>query len=297
MTNEEIAPEPDLKKIVWLASYPKSGNTWFRAFLTALLNDGDLDINQMKTDGIFSSRFIFDNSTDLDSTDLYDEEVKNMLPDVFCDMAQWYLKKNLFIKIHDAYTLNIQNNPIVPTEPTRCALYFIRNPLDVVASFANHNNGTLDEAIHIMNKPKGSLARQKGNFNVNNQFNQLMLSWSGHVESWTNDLPFPVLVLRYEDMLADGLATFTKAVEFMGIEVQPGQVEKAIIASNFEKLKEKEQEKGFGEKNVKSESFFRKGKSGGWKEELNAEQIQSIITNHKSVMEKYGYPTTVDSES
>ncbi|WP_448700151.1 sulfotransferase domain-containing protein [Mucilaginibacter sp. AW1-3] len=294
MSNEET---PEQQKIVWLASYPKSGNTWFRAFLTALLNEGEIDINQMKTDGIFSSRFIFDNSTDLDSTYLYDEEVKNMLPDVFRDMASWYQKKHLFIKIHDAYALNTENNPIVPTEPTRCAIYFIRNPLDVVASFANHNNGTLDEAIGIMNKPKGSLARQKGNFNVNNQFRQLMYSWSGHVESWTADLPFPVLVLRYEDMLHDGLATFTKAVEFMGIDVQPGQVENAIIASNFEKLKEKEKEKGFGEKNVKSESFFRKGKSGGWKDELNAEQIQSIITHHKAVMEKYGYPTVIDAES
>ena len=95
MRNEETS---ELKKIVWLASYPKSGNTWFRAFLTALLNDGDLDINQMKTDGIFSSRFIFDNSTDLDSTYLYDEEVKNMLPEVFCDMAQCIKKRTCLLK-------------------------------------------------------------------------------------------------------------------------------------------------------------------------------------------------------
>jgi len=296
MSSEET-PQPEQKKIVWLASYPKSGNTWFRAFITALLNDGDLDINQMKTDGIYSSRFIFDNSTDSDSTYYYDEEVKNMLPEVFCDMAQWYQKKHLFIKIHDAYTFNTEGNPIVPAEPTRCALLFIRNPLDVVASFANHNNGTNDEAIHIMNKPNGSLARQKNNFNVNNQFRQLMLSWSGHEQSWTADnVPFPVMVIRYEDMLHNGLETFTKAVEFMGIEVQPGQIERAIVNSNFERLKEKEKEKGFGEKNVKSESFFRKGKSGGWKEELNAEQIQSIITHHKDVMEKYNYPTTFDAE-
>jgi hypothetical protein len=294
MSIDEITTE---QKIVWLASYPKSGNTWFRAFLTALLNDGDLDINQMKVDSIFSSRAIFDNSTDLDSTYLYDEEVKNMLPEVFCDLASCYPKKHLFIKIHDAYALNTQNSPIVPTQPTRCAVYFIRNPLDVVASFANHNDITFDEAIHEMSSPNAALSNQIGNLNVNHHFRQLMFSWSGHVESWTNNLPFPVLVLRYEDMLADGLATFTKAVEFMGIDVQPGQVENAIIASNFERLKEKEKEKGFFEKNRKMESCFRKGKSGGWKEELKAEQVQSIIIHHKAVMEKHGYSTIIDSES
>src|SRR5258706_1512744 len=94
------------KKIIWLASYPKSGNTWFRAFLTALLGNGDLNINQMKTDGIFSSRGIFDDATDMDSTYLLDSEVKLLLPEVFTHVISQYEKDRLFVKIHDAYTLN-----------------------------------------------------------------------------------------------------------------------------------------------------------------------------------------------
>jgi hypothetical protein len=288
MDNPTIETYP--KKIVWLASYPKSGNTWFRAFITALLGNGDLDINMMKTDGIFSSRHIFNDATDTDSTYLYDSEVKNMLPDVFTHVSSLYLKDKLFVKIHDAYTTNLSGNPIVPEEPTFCALYFIRNPLDVAGSFANHNAGTIDESIQIMNNPKGSLAKQPRNFNINNQFKQLMLSWSGHAESWTNNLPFPVMVIRYEDMLSDALNTFTKAVEFMGIEKTAEEIEKAIFESRFDKLKEQEKEKGFGEKNKRSESFFRSGKSGGWVNELNAEQIKSIVENHKEVMLKYNYP-------
>src|SRR5690554_5847280 len=156
------------KKIVWLASYPKSGNTWFRAFLSALLGDGELNINEMKTDGIFSSRGIFDSCTDLDSTYLRDEEIKVLLPDVFCNVAAEYEKERLFIKIHDAYTYNQFEQPIVPTQPSYGALYFIRNPLDIVASLANHNGSTIDQAITLMNNSKGCLARQRNNLNVNN---------------------------------------------------------------------------------------------------------------------------------
>src|ERR1700744_765885 len=139
MENKETAVGE--KKIIWLASYPKSGNTWFRAFLTALLGDGDLNINMMKTDGIFSSRGIFDDATDMDSTYLYDDEVKQALPEVFTHVVSQYAKPRLFVKIHDAYTMSVDGTPIIPAEPTLCALYFIRNPLDVAGSFANHNAG------------------------------------------------------------------------------------------------------------------------------------------------------------
>jgi hypothetical protein len=288
---EEIPADP--KKIVWLASYPKSGNTWFRAFLTALLGDGTLDINMMKTDGIFSSRRIFDDATDMDSTYLYDDEVKQMLPEVFTEVVSQYTRPRLFVKIHDAYSKNIDGTPIIPAEPTLCALYFIRNPLDVAGSFANHNAGSIDESIDIMNKPRGMLAKQKrlrGEMNTNYQFAQLMYSWSGHAESWTNtEVPFPVLVLRYEDMLHDTLKTFSKAVTFMGLEKTAQEIEKAIHESRFEKLKEQEEKRGFMEKNRKSESFFRSGKAGGWKNELTPQQIRSIVDNHRTVMEKYCY--------
>lgn len=119
---EEKSIEP---KIVWLASYPKSGNTWFRAFLTALLGDGDLNINQMRTDGIFSSRHIFDDATDMDSTYLYDSEVKQMLPDVFTHVVSQYAKPKLFVKVHDAYSINDAGIPIIPAEPTHLSLIHI----------------------------------------------------------------------------------------------------------------------------------------------------------------------------
>lgn len=277
------------KKIVWLASYPKSGNTWFRTFLTALLGNGDLNINEIKTDGIFSSREIFDSCTDLDSTELRDEEVKLLQPEVFCHLASINEKERLLIKIHDAYTYNQLKTPIVPALPTLCALYFIRNPLDIVASLANHNSSTLDEAIALMNNTKGCLASQKNNKNVNNQLRQLMLDWSGHVASWTSQTAFPVEVIRYEDMLTDTLATFTRAIEFMGIETSRERILKAIEETQFHKLKALEIAGGFKEKAQKSETFFRTGRAGNWTKELTPDQAETIIAQHEGMMKKYNY--------
>lgn len=275
-------------KIVWLASYPKSGNTWFRAFLSALMGEGKIEINNMKTDGIFSSREIFDYITDLDSRDLYDDEVKNMLPDVYRQLAA-ERKQTQLVKIHDAYTHNSKNETIVPEDVTHCAIYIIRNPLDVVASFANHNGSTIDEAIILMNNKKGSIARQHNNLNTANQLRQLMYDWSGHASSWI-DLPhFPVHIMRYEDMLSNPVGTFTKTLDAIGWSYPEDEIKAAIEASSFDKLSTQESDGGFYEKAKKSPKFFRNGISGNWRNELTTAQAKKILLAHETVMKQYEY--------
>lgn len=275
-------------KIIWLASYPKSGNTWFRAFLSALMGEGKIEINNMKTDGIFSSREIFDLITDLDSRDLYDEEIKNMLPDVYRQLAA-ERKQTQLVKVHDAYAWNDNNEAIIPADVTHCAVYIIRNPLDVVASLANHNGSTIDEAITLMNNKNGCLAYQRNNLNIANQLRQLMYDWSSHVTSWTELPDFPVYVIRYEDMLADPFNTFNNALKAIGWNYPKEKIEAAINASSFDKLKSQEKEAGFYEKSKKSPEFFRGGVSGNWRKELNDEQAKKILLNHEMVMKQYKY--------
>jgi hypothetical protein len=276
------------KKIVWLASYPKSGNTWLRAFITALLNDGDVDLNNMVSDQIFSSRTVLTESTDLDSTYLSNEEAKILQPQVFDHIANITEKERLFIKVHDAYTFNLNNLPLIPAGGTQCAIYIVRNPLDIAASLANHKDVNIDEAIGMLNDDNAKFSEQDNNLNIKVQFEQLLLTWSGHVESWTSGLPFPVLVMRYEDMLADTFNTFAAAVNFLGITVSNAQLEKAIAASDFKQLQQKEQENGFVER-THAESFFRKGKAGSWRDELTENQIGTILSHHRAVMDTYGY--------
>jgi hypothetical protein len=282
------------RNIVWLASYPKSGNTWFRFFLSALLSEADeVDVNGLKTDGIFGSREIFNAFTDLDSRYLYDEEVKQMLPHVYQQLSNEVYKPQ-YIKVHDACTLNKVKQPIIPVEATKAAVYIIRNPLDIVASFAHHMGTTIDEAVKQMNSSNASLATQRNNLNTTTQLKQTILSWSEHVESWTTHPSFPVLVIRYEDMLSSPLETFTKAVAFMGINTDPQRINVSIIASDFNKLRQKEDENGFKEKTPQAKRFFRSGSAGNWINELTKEQAVSIIHHHGHIMKKYGYDTSIE---
>jgi len=274
-------------KIVWLASYPKSGNTWFRCFLSALI-DGEVHINQLHTDGIFSSRGLFDRTFDIDSRLLNEDEVKNRMPRIIRHYAS-QSEKLLFCKIHDAYTINKKEEPIIPADVSQVVIYLIRNPLDVVASYANHMHRDIDYAIRAMNKDNGYLARQKNGLNVGNQFPQLMYSWSGHVRSWHDQHAIRVITIRYEDMKRDSLATFTKAIDAMGLNATEDQIQQAIDLTKFDRIKKFEQEKGFREKNFKSPSFFRKGQVGGYEKELTSEQMKLIIDKHRSVMGDFGY--------
>jgi hypothetical protein len=90
------------KQIVWLASYTKSGNTWFRSFLTALLKEKEVDLNQMATDGIFSGKNYVENILDLNSDYLSRQQIESYQRIAFTHLSATS-KKRLFIKIHDFF--------------------------------------------------------------------------------------------------------------------------------------------------------------------------------------------------
>ena len=226
--------------------------------------------------------------TNLDSSLLQTHEVHKLLPKVYRKIGE-NADKLLFVKVHDTFIHNRNDEPIIPLDTTHRIIYFIRNPLDIVSSFANHNAYSLKRTIKLMNNPQGTLALQEDGLQTNNQFPQLMFDWSGHVRSWTKNKRLNALVIRYEDMLQDGLTTFQKILKSIGLEATDEQVQTALDLCRFDKLQQNEQRSGFLEKNVDSNSFFRKGKAGAWQEELNPEQVQSIIEQHAKTMEIYGY--------
>ncbi len=274
--------------IVWLASYPKSGNTWFRVFLTNLLNktDTSADINNLYPSTIASSRQLFDDLSGIASADLLNEEIEALRCEIYRQEA---LETNdtIYHKIHDAYTHTNKGMPIIPPELTRAVLYFIRNPLDVAVSFAHHLATSIDKTINIMNNENYGFCYHKDR--PGNQLHQKLLSWSSHVKSWVDDSNLPLLVIRYEDMHANTFNTFKKAVTFIGLQASDDEIKTAIEKSRFENLKKQEEERGFREKNIKSECFFRKGLTGDWKNALNSRQINDIIRNHKKIMKRFGY--------
>ena len=165
-------------EIIWLASYPKSGNTWFRAFISNLLNEKETNINNMKTHGIFSSRPLFDQIAGVESSDLTFDEIDKLRPAVYNHMAQG-LKKNSYIKVHDGYTYLEDGAPLLGTVKAR-AVYIIRNPLDVAVSFANHLSLDLDKTIEIMGD--ADYAFCDNTKLLENQLRQKLLTWRGHGE-------------------------------------------------------------------------------------------------------------------
>ena len=276
-------------RIVWLASYPKSGNTWFRSFLTALQNDSELDINRMETDGIFSGKELLESVLDLDSDYIKANQIEAFQRLTFAHLSAT-AKKPLFVKIHDAFTFSaIDKASLIPESPTKVAIYFVRNPLDVILSFANHTGKDIETTIErFMVNEKGQIGAKKSN-SPNSQFNQPLGTWSMHVESWLTKPRFPVHFMRYEDMKTKPFETFKAAVEAIGMEVTDEQIQGAIEATEFEKLQKKEQEKGFKEKLIPTSNFFFKGQVGRWKEELTPAQIERIRTVNEPMMRYFGY--------
>jgi len=274
--------------IIWLASYPKSGNTWFRIFLTNLLQDRDnsVSINELEDMPIASDRGIFDENVGIEASDLTADEIDLLRPSLYRSLAK-NTKERTYIKIHDAYTEVADNTPLIPAEATAGAFYFVRNPLDVAVSFAHHSGWNYDTAIANMAEETFSFCRKSDR--LHNQLRQKLLSWSGHALSWVDGARFPVCLLRYEDMKLRPVETFTRAVRFAGLPHTDEQIRKALEFSSFDIVQKQEEQRGFREKSPASNRFFRKGMIGSWREELTAEQARRIVHDHGEVMRRFGY--------
>jgi hypothetical protein len=276
------------KGIFWLSSYPKSGNTWFRIVLANLLNTTSkpVDLNELQTGSIASARGWVDQVLGFDSADLDHDEIDQLRPAIYKWLGE-QLNETGYHKIHDAYTYLNESTPLIPTDGCLGAIYFIRNPLDVAISFANHSNCSIDEAINLMGKPQYAFCKSKYKQPV--QLRQKLLSWSLHVHSWTTVPDFNVLVLRYEDMKLTPLKTFTQAIRFLQLNSSSDDIAKALDNAHIDKLQLQEEQSGFHERPAKVARFFRKGIVGDWQTTLSITQIKRIINDHGELMKKYGY--------
>lgn len=276
------------KNIVWLASYPKSGNTWFRMFLANYLKNSvtPVSLEEIERTPIASDAIGFEEISGLNPFELTPDEVDIYRPEMY-----HYLSENeeteasiLYKKTHDAYIHNAQNIPLFPKEVSKGAVYFVRNPLDVCVSYANHSAGKIERTVQFLQNEKAQLDGKK-----TGQLRQLMFSWKNHIKSWQHQNQIPVHIVRYEDMKQDPIATFGSIIRFLGLEYEEERLKRAIINSDFKLLQQMEQEKGFNEKMQKCESFFWKGKIGNYKEHLSEAQIQELVSYHYDTMKEFGY--------
>lgn len=274
---------------VWLASYPKSGNTWFRVFITNYQRDDDApaNINELGGGPIASARETFDDAVGYDSGEMTPDEIDRLRPEVYRHMAR-EAKQTLYCKAHDAYTFLPDGQPLFPPEVTERVIYLVRNPLDVCVSYAHHEgHQRFDRVAKFMADEKiGALNHEVGE---TLQLRQRILSWSGHVSSWADAPGISVKVVRYEDLKLRAEETFGACVKFLGLPFDAARLEKAIKFSGFEELRSQEQKDGFTEKLRRAGAFFRKGELGSWRQALSPEVAARIISDHAAVMRRFGY--------
>jgi hypothetical protein len=276
--------------IWWLASYPKSGNTWLRAVIASLISGRSVDINAMSFLGpICSDRTVVDDTLGIDSAELSVEQETDLRPRAYETWAT-EAKRPLYCKVHDAYQLTPAGEPLFPASSTRGAVYVVRDPRAVAVSFAHHMAQPIEAAIARMDDPAAAFSGSTTR--LTRQLRQLLQRWSDHVESWLAT-PFPVYLLRYEDMRADPLSAFTGVTAFLDLPHDPEAIAAAVEAANFSRLQAQEQEAGFFEKPRDAAVFFREGSSDGWRRTLTPEQAAGIVASHGAVMRRLGYDVTL----
>ena len=287
-------------KIAYIASYPKSGNTWIRLILSNYFFSefAPISLNKLRdhiasdtTNGFYSQ---YAKETKI--------EFKKIIDDYILRNAalRSYLSKNpnTFLKTHSAFhTLN--NVSYFDPKITGIFIYIIRDPRDIVISSAYHNLGSflfeknklganglvgdneLQFIYEAMCNPNEWLESPSG-------IKTHLSAWDIHVNSF-KQVSEKLHVIRYEDLLLNTHECINKLIIRIIGKSDLERVSTAIKHSTFLSLTEDEENNGFNEKTTKYSKFFREGKSGGWRKYTNSDVFKKIENKFGSTMIEYGY--------
>ena len=273
---------------IWLASYPKSGNTWIRLALKSLLSGGSEvalgDIARFGT--VVTGRRLLDEMLEVESGHLTDAEVELLRP-VLHDALFVSGAQEQLIKVHDAWFRTAAGRPVFDAEHSRAAIYVLRDPRDVAVSWARFSAQPIDWAIAFLANPAAVLAPDRRGLTGN--VRQFLGAWSAHVTSWVDDSALDPLVVRYEDLHADPAGTLARIAAHLGWPASDAAINGAVAATHFDRLAGEERRHGFAELPDSASRFFVSGRAGGWRDVLSAEQAAAIERDHDAVMRRFGY--------
>lgn len=269
--------------ILWLASYPKSGNTWVRIFLENLFRDAaaPVSINELNVVGFGDAHIpLYERIGGRPVAGLDDSAIHALR-----EPLQRFLAGRRETSIAKTHNLlgEYEGRPLIHLEHSMGAIYIARNVFDVTVSLARHYNLSIEDAVEAINSPRMRTPTTGA------AVFQVLGRWCDHYRSWTGVDGFEPLVLRYEDMKAKPMKAFDRVVRFLKLPANPGRVAKAIKFSSFDEVSRQERAGGFRERVRDDQMFFHSGRVGGWRQHLTTEQVGRLIDVHGEVLTELGY--------
>ena len=278
--------------IIWIASFPKSGNTWIRAIISSLIysDDGIFNFELLKRVQQFPNKKLFENFTDKYQNP---HELKK-----FWIPAQERINLGNDTKFFKTHHINckIGEYPFTNRKNTLGTIYIVRDPRNLVNSFSNHYS--IDK--HVAKKTITSREFVTGGIYRENKQNNVFTiigSWKDHYNSWTKANQ-NLLIIKYEDLISDPQKELSRIIKylnnFMDFRYDDQKIKNILSSTSFERMQKNEVENGFFEAvpdkfNTKKVKFFNQGKNNNWKKYLNQEDVKYIESNFSTEMRELGY--------
>jgi len=283
--------------IIWLASYPKSGNTFLRALLSAYLftKDGNFNFEFLKNIKQFPDNGIFEKL----GINISDEKevVKNYI-NVQKEINKRDKQNIRFLKTHSA--LNDLNGYKF-TDLNNClgTIYIVRDPRNIVKSYSNHNQISLDRATEIIKEVR-TIGGIKSSTDRTNETITHVGSWSSNYTSWKEFKKVDrYLLIKYEDLVKETEKTFLNVLNFINkitkskLALDQIKLKKTLITTRFDNLQNLEKNSHFTEqakdKEGKSINFFKYGPNNNWKDYLSSKNLNVLENSFKEEMTELEY--------
>ena len=280
--------------IIWLTSYPKSGNTWVRFFILSLLfgNKKEINLDHLKNIEQFPSKSQFV-GLELDIKNLR-EVAKNWIT---VQKKINLSKKVRFYKTHNTLC-QIDKNSFTDHKNSLGAIYIVRDPRNVITSVKNHfNKNSYEEAKDFMFDEKRVVLLSGATDNKDYSLPQIIGSWQTHYKTW-QIMNKNFLLIKYENLINTPNSEFKKIANYLErlfkTKFTNEQIERAINSSSFDKLQKMEEKKGFiesvenkqtGEKN----KFFFLGPKNDWRKILDKKIADEISSRFEPEMKELRY--------
>jgi len=274
--------ETDLRAL-WIASYPKSGNTWVRLFLSSYAFNKPADINSQSAVP-YIRKYVYD-SVAGDEIDHKDIRVFALLKQAaLWKQLQEIKVRPLVMKTHDI-AAEINGIPLFQPNLSMGAIYLVRDPRDVVISLSKHMGSTIDDTIAGMQEPSMVLTDE-------NMAPNFISSWDLNVNSWIKNTDVRNChILKYEELYDNPRDNFRRILEVVldGHEIDEERFEQALRSTGIKELQTQEEHSGFSEASKHGKFFEGGGGYGKWKTILTPEQVFKIESVFADTMEELGY--------